>query len=90
MHMWSVNRSIVDLPQQESKVTTMKKLFNREVYIRLAEDQPGVVCTVKWARCFTRTRWFPLHEEPAADPLEEKVVVPKKRWSPFGWASDEE
>ena len=51
----------------------MKIRFTQEVYIRLANDQTGFVCTVKYGKLYSKATEFPLKCEPIPDVLEVKA-----------------
>jgi hypothetical protein len=46
-----------------------------EVYIRIADDQAGFVCTVKYGKFSAMSTEFALHWRPTPDVLDEKVLV---------------
>lgn len=63
----------------------MRKLFARDVYIRLSDCEPAFVCTVKrggflsrFPRLASKTTGFALH--PVDESNEEKALLPVKRW----------
>ena len=54
----------------------MSTLIAGEVYIRIADDLAGFVCTVKYGKSSARVTEFALHWRPTPDVLDEKVLVP--------------
>lgn len=64
----------------------MKKLFAKEVFIRLAEDDSAFVCTTKYGKFFSKAAEFALNSQsvPAPEPIEVEVPVPLKRRSFLG------
>ena len=46
-----------------------------EVHIRIADDQAGFVCTVKYGKFSAMATEFALHWRPTPDVLDEKVLV---------------
>ena len=67
----------------------MNILLTREVYIRLADDESGFVCTVKYGKRYAQATEFVLDCPPTPGLLDEKVaVLAKKR--PLRWAESEE
>ena len=67
----------------------MNTLLTREVYIRLADDETGFVCTVKYGKFYAKAKEFALHCEPTSVLLGENVpVLARKR--PSRWAESEE
>jgi hypothetical protein len=53
----------------------MSKQIDREIYIRIADDLAGFVCTVKYGKSSARVTEFALHLRPTPDVLDEKVLV---------------
>ena len=53
----------------------MSKQIDREIYIRIADDLAGFVCTVKYGKSSARVTEFALHWRPTPDVLDEKVLV---------------
>ncbi|HEX5229810.1 MAG TPA: hypothetical protein VFW44_18990 [Bryobacteraceae bacterium] len=65
----------------------MRKLFARDVYIRLSDSEPGIVCTVKrrgllsrFPRLASKTTLFDLHAKSVRETEEDKALLPIKRW----------
>jgi len=56
----------------------MNKLIPEEVYIRLAEDSSGFVCTIKYGKFDTRVTEFALDGLPTADVADRKLVLARK------------
>jgi hypothetical protein len=53
-----------------------------EVYIRIADDQTGFVCTVKYGKFSAMVTEFALQGRPTPDVLDEKVsMLARKRSS---------
>ena len=53
----------------------MSKQIDREIYIRIADDQAGFVCTVKDGKFSAMLTEFALHWRTTPDVLDEKVLV---------------
>lgn len=53
----------------------MNKLFTREVYIRLTDEETGFVCTVKHGKFYAKATEFALHSQPTPEALDETVLV---------------
>jgi hypothetical protein len=51
----SLNGNAIAL--EEATMMTLKTLFEKEVFIRVSEDQSTLICTTKW-RFFSLTRRF--------------------------------
>jgi len=51
----------------------MNGFFGREVYIRLTDNETGLVCTVKYGKFWVKSTAFGLQLTPEA--LEEKALV---------------
>ena len=78
-------RSAWQQNQQENEENTMKRLFGREVYIRLTEDGKNFACTTRYGKFFTKTSEFVLDGQPALDPADHNnVVVQRKEKSSQG------
>ena len=56
----------------------MNRFFGRELYIRLAENEPAFVCTTKYGKLFSRAKRILLNQEPEA-PEDRTSTVSKKR-----------
>jgi len=67
----------------------MNTLLRREVYIRLADDESGFVCTVQYGKFHAKATEFALHCESTPGPSDEKVPVFARR-RPSRWAESEE
>ncbi|HEX6895768.1 MAG TPA: hypothetical protein VF146_10870 [Bryobacteraceae bacterium] len=57
----------------------MNRFFGRELYIRLAENEPAFVCTTKYGKLFSRAKQILLNREPEAAAEESTSTVSKKR-----------
>lgn len=68
----------------------MNTLFAREVYVRLTDDRPGFVCTVKYGKFYAKATEFALHRQPTLDVLDEKAPVLVRRRSLRRTASEEQ
>lgn len=67
----------------------MNTLLARDVYIRLADDQAGFVCTVKYARLYAKVTEFALDRLPTPDVLDENAPVLARKRSLRRAASDD-
>jgi len=57
----------------------MNPLFGRELYIRLAQNQDGFVCTTRYGKFYSKAKKFLLHE---VAPAHENEAAPVRKRRP--------
>jgi hypothetical protein len=71
---------------EKEKAMMLRALVEKEVYIRLADDETAIVCTVRYGRLRTKVAKFPVEltscvtaEETERDPVRIRKRFPNAR-----------